>query len=109
MSTRDPSTNNNKRPAAGKQMGIRTPHLVALRGAESLRQLRDRIKKAIEELNRLRTENQKLADRIAELERGPVFDENNTIITFNTPPHLLRKRIDSFIDAIDAYLAKNDG
>ena len=88
------------------QIGM--PSLVALRGAESLRQLRDRIRKAVDELGRLREENRKLAERIVELERGPVGDPDETLLKIGEAPDQLRERLDAYIGAIDAYLAKNE-
>lgn len=87
---------------------IDMPSLVALRGAKSLRRLRDRITKAVDELGRLREENRKLAERIEELERGPIGDADETLVKIGETPSHLRQRLDAFIGAIDAYLAKNE-
>jgi len=92
--------------APADQIGM--PSLVALRGAESLRRLRDRITKAVDELGRLREENRKLEERILELERGPVWDVDETLVKISDTPEHLRKRMDTFIAAIDTYLAKNE-
>lgn len=106
MPSADPSSGKPQRTEAVNQIGM--PPLVALRGAESLRKLRDRVRKAVDELGRLREENRKLAERIVELERGPVGDDNETLVKLSETPDNLRNRLDAFISAIDAHLAKNE-
>ncbi len=103
MANDDPAPKTEK-PKSGNEIGM--PPLVALRGAESLRLLRDRVQKTAQELNRLHKENQKLAQRVAELERGPAIDPNTTILSFEENPDRLRERINGFIQAIDTYLAR---
>lgn len=90
----------------GSEIGM--PPLVALRGAESLRLLRDRVQKTAQELGRLRKENRNLANRIAELESGPSIDPSATLLSFEEDPARLRERVSGFIEAIDTYLARDD-
>ena len=106
MSLDQPPAEDARESAPVNQIGM--PSLVALRGAESLRRLRDLITKSVDELGRLREENRKLEERILELERGPVGDEDETLVKISDTPEHLRNRLDTFIAAIDAYLAKNE-
>ena len=102
----DASSGTTRGSTAVNQIGM--PPLVALRGAESLRQLRDRVRKAVEELGRLREENRKLAERITVLERGPVAEDGESLVKVPETPEHLRQRLDAFITAIDVYLSKNE-
>ena len=91
-------------PRAGE---FELPPPIALRGAESLRQLRSHVRKAVQELARLREENGALQKRILELERGTPADESKSVITFDERGTELRERVDGFIGAIDAYLSRH--
>ena len=73
---------------------------------EVVERLRDRIKKAARELERLRTENAALTERIRQLETSPVVDLEGTVLAFDEDPDILREKVESFITAIDAYLAR---
>jgi hypothetical protein len=94
----------NGRPADGAE----TPSqgLARLRHPRSLERLRDRVQAVTEELNRLRDANAALRDRIEELETRPPTDPDLTTITFDQDPEALRRTVEGFIEAIDAYLAE---
>ena len=79
---------------------------VSLKNPQSLERLRDRVKKAARELERLRLENAALAERIRHLEARPAVDLEGTVLAFDEDPDLLREKIEGFIQAIDTYLAK---
>lgn len=83
--------------------------VVMLQGMESLQRLRDRIMKTLEELERLRTSNAELAERIRELEKRPHVDFDGTVLAFDEDPQQLREKVDGFIRAIDTYIAKDTG
>lgn len=84
--------------ASNKPVGLKSP--------QSLERLRDRVRLAAQELERLRQENRTLRDQIAELETRPAVDVDGTLLTLDDDPSVLREHIQGFIEAIDAYLAK---
>jgi FtsZ-binding cell division protein ZapB len=69
-----------------------------------LRRLTRRVEEAVETIERLRAENERLRRRVEELEAGPDLPDDETILTLEDDPEALRDRITRFIDAIDAYL-----
>jgi len=69
-----------------------------------LRRLTRRVEAAVETIERLRAENERLRRRVEELEAGPDLPEDETLLTLDDDPEALRDRITQFIDAIDAYL-----
>lgn len=72
--------------------------------AQALERLRARIGDAVRELERLRAENELLAQRVQELEvaggRTP-----DVVLPFADTPEAMREKMDEFIDALDAFLA----
>ncbi|MCY4204173.1 MAG: hypothetical protein OXE92_00420 [Bacteroidetes bacterium] len=80
------------------------PSATVLRGATSLRQLRDRVQALVNELDRLRKINQEFAERITELESPGKKNPNSVTLTFDNDKEKLLARINSFIKAIDDYL-----
>lgn len=83
--------------------------VVMLHGMESLQRLRDRIINTLQELERLRTSNAELAERIRELEERPHVDLDGTVLAFDEDPQQLREKVEGFIRAIDTYIAKDTG
>ena len=79
-----------------------------LKSPQSLGRLRDRIRHAAQELERLRRENRALRDKIAELETRPPVDVDSALLSLDEDPAVLRAKIEGFIEAIDAYLAKEN-
>lgn len=77
---------------------------IALRGAKSLRQLRDRVEAAVREIKHLRQQNRKLAERIAELEAASDMKPTTAVLTFDEDEQELLDRINKFIKTIDNYL-----
>jgi FtsZ-binding cell division protein ZapB len=69
-----------------------------------LRRLTRRVEEAVETIEGLRAENERLRRRVEELEAGPDLPEDETLLTLDDDPDALRDRITQFIDAIDAYL-----
>lgn len=71
---------------------------------QALERLRARTLDAVRELERLRTENELLAQRVSDLERegGRTPD---VILPFAETPEAMRAKMDEFIDALDAFLA----
>ena len=70
--------------------------------------LRDRVRKAAQELERLRQENHALRERIEQLETRPAIDMDGTVLAFEDDPEVLRGKIEEFIEAIDIYLAQEN-
>ena len=85
-----------------------SPSAVILRGAESLRQLRNHVQDIVQELDRLRETNRQLADRITELEAAPNLSSKFTRLTFDEDKEELLNRINAFIKVIDAYLVSEE-
>ncbi len=77
-----------------------------LKSPQSLERLRDRIKTAAHELERLHKENAALAERIRALEARPAVDLDGTVLAFDEDPDALREKVAGFIEAIDTYLAR---
>lgn len=77
-----------------------------LRGTQALERLRERVEQAARELERLRRDNMLLAKRIAELEARPSVDEDQTFFLFDENTDALRKKVEGFIQAIDAHLER---
>ena len=66
----------------------------------ALASLRDRVETAAREIERLRTENASLAQRLVELENRP----EATRLPVGDDPEALKARIQGFIDTIDDLL-----
>lgn len=77
-----------------------------LRGISSLERLRDRVETAAHEMKRLREENANLSERIKELERRPAVDPKGTFLSLEQDPEQLKRKINTFIEAIDSYLER---
>lgn len=81
---------------------------VHLQNPQSLERLRERVKQAVHELDRLRQENAALAQRLQQLEARPDVDFDGTVITVDADPEALREKVEGFIKTIDAYLAREN-
>lgn len=81
---------------------------VHLKSLQSLERLRERVKQAAHELERLRKENAALAEGIEQLETHPDIDLDGTMFTFDADPDVLREKVEGFIKTIDAYLAREN-
>ena len=81
---------------------------VHLKSSPSLERLRERVKEAVHELDRLRKENAALAERIRQLETRPDVDLDGTVLAFEADPDVLREKVEGFIKTIDTYLAKEN-
>ena len=95
---------NNDRPngpnrPAGKRRGP-----VHLKGLRSLERLRDRVEMTARELERLRQENAALVERLRALEARTPDGPRGTTVAFDEPPEVLRRKVQTFIDAIDRYV-----
>ncbi len=76
-----------------------------LRGLHSLERLRDQVDLAAREIERLREENRSLLDRLKELEMRAEADPDLVPLpALHENPEVLRKKISSFIEAVDQYL-----
>jgi predicted RNase H-like nuclease (RuvC/YqgF family) len=71
---------------------------------ETVRRLQRRVEQAVATIERLRSENRRLRDRVEELESQPAFPEDETVFTLDDDPEAVKERINRFIDAIDTYL-----
>jgi hypothetical protein len=71
-----------------------------------LRDLRARVQAAVVEIDRLRTENRELADRVAALDGRPSAEPGGTALAGGDD---LRDRLDGYIAAIDNALREAGG
>lgn len=72
---------------------------------DALRSLRESISRAAGELTRLRAENEQLRRDIEELQTRPVIEGHALILDDDEDPVALRRRIESYIELLDRYLA----
>lgn len=71
---------------------------------DTVRRLYRKVEDAAETIERLRAENQRLRQRVQELEAQPAFPDAETVLALDDDPDELREQITDFINAIDAYL-----
>lgn len=69
-----------------------------------VRRLRTQVDRATTALNRLQAENERLRQRVEELEKRPAIQPDTTTLVLDDDAEALRDRISSFIDAIDTHL-----
>jgi|GEM_PF-3225958 len=75
----------------------------------ALEQLRDRIEAALGEIERLRKENARLAERLRELEETTgIADPERTVLSIDERPEAARRKVKRFIQALDQYIAQAD-
>lgn len=72
--------------------------------SDALARLRNRIRQAVQEIERLRTENRRLQARVRELEQRPALDDDEAFVRLKEDPEALRNQIEHFIETIDTYL-----
>ena len=109
MSNNNPgitSEHGGSEPVDVQSAGLGTQGLPGLRGHQALERLRERVEVAARELERLRKDNILLARRIAELEARPEVDKDQAFLVFDEEDDTLRRKVEGFIQAIDAYLAR---
>lgn len=77
-------------------------------GPDPLARLRERVEKAAHEIERLRQENARLAERVAELAQEDIMpaDQHPAAVTIGENPEELKQKIQGFIDALDRVLAE---
>jgi len=78
----------------------------------AVQRLHRRVEEAVETIQRLRAENERLRQRVQELESRPAFPEDKAVLALDDDPEAVRERITDFIDVIDDYLeatAPDDG
>ena len=80
------------------------PSGAVLRGAASLRQLRDHVQALVKELDHLRDRNRKLAHRITQLESEYHRSSKLTNLSFDEDKEQLLEQVHGFIKTIDSYL-----
>ena len=71
---------------------------------DAVRRLYRQVETAVDTIERLRSENERLRERVEELEARPQVSEGETFFTVDDDPDALKGRISEFIDAIDTYL-----
>ena len=78
-----------------------------LPGPDSLIRLRNRVERVLAELHQLRAENAALSARIRELEADAGSSASHPSLPLDEDPEQLRRKITSFIEAIDRYLEQD--
>lgn len=73
---------------------------------DAIRRLSRRVAQAVDTIEQLRAENERLRRRVEELEAGPDRPDDETVLSLEDDPDALRDRITQFIDAIDACLER---
>jgi regulator of replication initiation timing len=71
----------------------------------AMERLRNRVEAAVAEIERLRTENAKLAERVDKLASHEVVGETVPGLKVEGDPDALREQVEGFIEAIDRMLA----
>ena len=95
--------NKQRNPSRGG--GTKSRGDVQLKDLDSLERLRDSVEAAARELKRLREENAALAERISALETHPGTGlDQGTLLPFDEDPDVLRRKVATFIEAIDQHL-----
>ncbi len=97
-----------EQPPPASNHGEKPKGSVHLKSPQSLERLRERVKQAAHELERLRKENAALAERIEQLETHPDIDLDGTVFTFDADSDVLREKVEGFIKTIDAYLVREN-
>ena len=69
-----------------------------------VRRLRAKVERAATLLDQLQTENERLRQRVEELEQQPSVPDDKTVLALEDDPERLQDRISAFIEAIDTYL-----
>ena len=100
------ATSDKEAPPTGSAETPKRRSTVPLKSPQSLERLRDRVKKAARELERLRAENAALTERIRQLETSPAVDLEGTVLAFDEDPDILREKVEGFIKTIDEYLTR---
>lgn len=86
-----------------QQTVTKLTHLPA-KHRDVVRRLKAQVEEAVETIAELRTENERLRQRIEELEAQPDYPEDETILALDDDPEAVRERITQFINTIDTYL-----
>lgn len=86
-----------------------SPDEVSSERLASLDELHRQVEATVQEIRRLRQENETLRRRIRELERRPNVDpETQAFVRFDDEPATLRRKVEGFIEAIDRHLDESD-
>lgn len=78
------------------------------RSLQALERLRERVEAAAKEIERLRTENAALTERVRELAAHPAIsaDPDGLHLALDTDPEVLRAKVQGFIETLDRMLAE---
>lgn len=85
------------------QTGPALDHLPA-EHRDVVRRLFQQVQAAVDTIEDLRAENERLRRRIAELEAEPEYPDDETVLALDDNPAEVRERITQFINTIDTYL-----
>ena len=72
-----------------------------------MERLRTQVRNAADEIERLRAENERLKQRVDALEARPAVSHDEAFVTLEDDPKTAQRQLQTFIDAIDAYLDAN--
>jgi len=85
------------------QEGPALTHLPA-EHRDVVRRLFQQVQAAVDTIEDLRAENERLRRRVAELEAEPEYPDDETVLALDDNPAEVRERITQFINTIDTYL-----
>lgn len=71
---------------------------------DALQRLYRQVRAAISTIDELRAENERLRERVEELEAEPEYPDDETILALDDDPEEVREQITQFINTIDTYL-----
>jgi len=71
---------------------------------EAIKHLHTQVARAVTAINALKAENERLRERVEQLEQRPAVADDETFLTLPADPEALRDTLDDFIRSIDAYL-----
>jgi HPt (histidine-containing phosphotransfer) domain-containing protein len=91
--------------AAGVAEALDVPDGLPDEHREVVRRLSQQVAAAVETIEELRAENERLRRRVEELEAGPEIPDDETLLTLDDDPDAVREQITEFIDTIDSFLA----
>jgi predicted nuclease with TOPRIM domain len=91
--------------AAGVAEALDVPDGLPDEHREVVRRLSQQVAAAVETIEELRAENERLRRRVEELEAGPEIPDDETLFTLDDDPDAVREQITEFIDTIDSFLA----
>ncbi len=93
-----------RKSTSSKQTGSAGP----ADGRVMLETLRTRVRAAVDEIVRLRNENETLRRRLDDVRSQPRVDRDAIVLNVDQSPEELRRAIESYIELLDQYIGSQD-